>query len=456
MDMIEPCRFGKPRFALPGDKLKDKYLLPVSGGADSSALAVLMHELHPEVGWEMCFTDTLAESPELYESLQRLEAYLGKQITRITPEKGLYELIAEYNGFLPSAQSRYCTRELKLVPFSNWIKRYDGIQKWMFVGIRADESSRVAFTLNEVETVMPFVDLGLRREDIFAILTRSVGVPKFYRYRSRSGCEACPFQRRSEIVGLLRYEPDAFNRAMAYEKITEEDKGRHPEAPSLSSETGIALNWLTLPRPTRENTEGRARSVKKQANLSLFGENQRGIFVGAEFFMDGWMSDTDFIWHQNIISYSPTLAQIKRQIDDRYRLLLSSSETWDMTPDEVRRKAKFAIYYIELPETVFDPDRPEGGYTWRQGESFAQLRHIIQWATRALHAEGLRQEAAGKARSELSWQYEQIEASKKGLASARHEMGAVVSSAWYEADESEPVMDEEEELMTTPCPMCHL
>ncbi|MCL4682358.1 MAG: phosphoadenosine phosphosulfate reductase family protein [Rhodocyclaceae bacterium] len=454
MDMQEICNFRASSFTLPGNLSADRYILPVSGGADSTALAVLLHEMFPQAPFEMIFTDTLAESPDIWRQLDALEQYLGKKITRIVPEKGLYELVEDYGGFMPSAQARYCTRMLKLLPFREWLKRCSGQQKWMFVGIRADEGTRITFTIDECETVMPFVEMGIRREQVFEILARSVGVPMLYRYRSRSGCSPCPFQRRSEIVGLLHYERAEFDRAAGYEKIAEADRTRHQEAPALWQDSGIAANWLTLPRPAAGEIEGSARTARKDANLALFGA-VRGMFVGAEFFMDGLLADDEFIWHQRVVSFSPTLAQIKRQIDDRWRLLLSTSETWGMTQDEVRRKARFAIYFVELPEAVFDPDRPEG-YTWRPGESFAQVRHVTQWVTRALHAEGLHQEATRKAKSEISWLHEDIEASKAGMSKIRHETGTLVASAWYEPNEAEPEESEEDVVLNTPCPMCHL
>lgn len=452
MDLSELLEIQKSAFYhLPGNPATDVYLLPVSGGADSSALAILLHALFPRQRFEMVFTDTIADDPSIYDTLDALERYLGKNITRVAPEKGLFELIDHYNGYLPSPKARWCTRELKLVTFSKWIQQYEGRQKWMFVGIRADESGRLAFTIDEVETVMPFIDMSLRREDIFSILDRTIGIPRLYRVRSRSGCTVCPFQRRSEIVGMLQEKPIEFIKGMKYEKLAPADENRHPAALPLHVDSGISPNWLTLPMPGAGEISGRR---PKQTIPSLFGE--KGIFVGAEFFMDGWLSNDEFIWHQRVVSYSPTLAGISQQLDDRYRHLLSTGEVYGLSPDEVRTKVRFAIYYIELSEVVFDPEPPTGaGYTWQQGSSYRQVQHIVSYATRALHAEGMRQEAAKRARP-CTVQEEWVEGSRNGLAKIQHEVGQVSVSQWYTASEREPEITEEEEVALLPCPMCHL
>lgn len=437
-------------FLMPG-RPSDKYLIPLSGGADSSALAILMHWMFPNHPFEYCFTDTVAEEPEIYTTLDTLEEYLGKPITRIVPEMGLFELIEHYKGFLPSSQARWCTRELKLRTFKTWIEQFKGQQKYMFVGIRSDESDRLAFTIDEVETVMPFIDLNLKREHIFAILEKTIGIPRYYRRRTRSGCSVCFFQRRSELVGLLQEACNEFNRGLKCEKLSPVDAARHQEATPLWKDSGIAANWLSLPLPEDgHKIQGRK---PKASSLSLFG---RGVFVGGEFFMDGLLSNDEFIWHQRVVSYSPTMHGIKRQLDDRYQHLLATGEVYGMTPDEVRSKVKFAIWYVELPEDVFDPDPPkDGGYTWQQGESYQQLRHVIQWVTRSLQAESMRQQAAATPRL-LSVQYEWTEASKAGLAKLNEEVGSVSLSQWYQASEQPAELSVEEEVKRVPCPMCSI
>jgi len=436
-------------FTLPGDPSTDVYLLPVSGGADSTFLAILLHAMFPEVNWVLAFTDTGAEDQEIYTSLDRLEVFLGRKIARIAPEADLWELIDRFGGFLPAVNSRYCTRELKLNNFRRWMAQFRGRPKHMMIGIRADESSRVAFTIDEVETYMPFVDLGIQRADVFNGLAQTIGIPRFYSRRSRSGCHCCPFQRRQELVGLLQESPVEFERGMQYEKLAPEDLARHDEGVPLWQDSGIAPNWLTLPKPRNEKTI----TGKRARAPDLFGSR---IFVGGEFFTDGMYSNDEFVWHQKVISFSPTQAGLARQLDDRYRHLLATSEVFDMTEDDVRNRVRFAIWYVELPSSVFDPDGPRGkGYTWQQGSSYRQLRHVIQWVTRALHAEGMRREADAKVRPGTV-QEEWKETSAAALTRLQAEIGTVVQAQWYVPKEDEPELTEEEELALLPCPMCHI
>ena len=132
-----------------------------------------------------------------------------------------------------------------------------------------------------------------------------------------------------------------------------------------------------------------------------------------------------------------------------------------MTADEMREKARFAIWYIELPSDVFDPtgisrSEEEPSYTWNEGKSYRQIRHVVEWATRVLNAEFERRLAATTPPI-LSPQYEWAEAAKETLAEAKEPLGSVLVSQWYQPSEKviEPET-EEEVLRLTPCPMCHI
>lgn len=430
------------------------HVIPISGGADSSCLALLMHERFPLTRFRMMTTDTGAELPETYEFLDLIERVTGNPIERIKPELDLFELVEKYNGFLPSAQARWCTNQLKLKSFQGWMKQFAGQPMAMYVGLRADEPGRLAFAVDGVQTVMPFIDAGWGRSDVFGYLSATVGVPRSYQTRTRSGCTVCPFQRRQEIVGLLQHQPVEFVRGMKYEKLTGNDVDRHKEGVPIWKDTGLGANWLSMPMPK----EGGIITGSKPKKDGLF--QTTGIFVAGEFFMADDMGGGSFVWHQRLVSYSPSLHGIKRQVDDRYRHLLHASEAYELTPDEIRSNAKFAVWYLELPADVLDVSGPVGkSYTWQQGQSYAQVRHIIQWATRVLNAEQLRLQSEAVVKSELSVQYEWRESARQvihELQGSPNPVGQVVSGQWYQPTEKEPVLTEEEELSLLPCPMCHI
>ena len=89
----------------------------LSGGKDSTALALYMKDKYPEIEMEYLFTDTHKELKETYEYLTKIEAYIGKPVIRISSEKGergFDHFLKMFNNFLPSPNARWCTKELKI------------------------------------------------------------------------------------------------------------------------------------------------------------------------------------------------------------------------------------------------------------------------------------------------------------------------------------------------------
>src|SRR5215213_4959794 len=99
-----------------------RHILLISGGKDSTALAIYMREKHPEIDMEYVFCDTHKELPETYEYLTKLEAVLGKPITRLSSdlgERGFDHHLNLKGDFLPSPSVRWCTSKLKIEPFED-------------------------------------------------------------------------------------------------------------------------------------------------------------------------------------------------------------------------------------------------------------------------------------------------------------------------------------------------
>ena len=76
-----------------------RHVCGISGGKDSSALAIYMRDRVPDM--EYFFCDTGAELPETYEYLDRLEVTLGKPIARLNADRGFDHYFELYRGMLP-------------------------------------------------------------------------------------------------------------------------------------------------------------------------------------------------------------------------------------------------------------------------------------------------------------------------------------------------------------------
>lgn len=193
-----------------------RHILGLSGGKDSTALAIYMRDRVPEM--EYFFCDTGAELPETYEYLAKLEIFLGTKIVRLSSDRTFDHWLKIYRGTLPSPSMRWCTKVLKIEPLEKWIGSAKAIS---YVGLRADEASRKGYmtTRNNVMSVFPFIDDGLELDDIERLLIESgLGKPSYYEWRSRSGCYFCFYQRKAEWIGLAERHPDLFQSAIGYEQ----------------------------------------------------------------------------------------------------------------------------------------------------------------------------------------------------------------------------------------------
>ncbi len=193
-----------------------RHVLGISGGKDSTALAIFMRDKVPQM--EYFFCDTGKELPETYEYLAQLEKYLGKIINRLNPDRTFDFWLEMNRNLLPSSQMRWCTVNLKLKPLEEFIGTDEAVN---YVGIRADEAHRKGLEQKiNIKSVFPFIDAGIDKAGVFKIIEEAgMGLPKYYEWRTRSGCYFCFFQRKIEWVGLLERHPDLFEKAKAYEKF---------------------------------------------------------------------------------------------------------------------------------------------------------------------------------------------------------------------------------------------
>jgi hypothetical protein len=249
---------------------KVRHILSLSGGKDSTALAIYMRDRLSEL--EYVFCDTQKELPETYEYLSRVEAYLGKPIVRLNADRGFDHWLDLYNGYLPSSRMRWCTRQLKIRPFEQYVGN-DSVMS--YIGIRADEDRQgYISTKPNIKACYPFKEAGIVKADVFRLLHESgIGVPEYYKWRTRSGCYFCFFQRKVEWVGLKENHPELFDLAKKYEKLDPATGDRYTWA------QGESLDELEQPDRVAEIRRNSSKNPDKETTsanrplVDVFGDS---------------------------------------------------------------------------------------------------------------------------------------------------------------------------------------
>jgi len=172
---------------------------------------------------------------------------------------------------LPSQRDRWCTIQMKLKPFEQWVDAFiaDGYEIKNYVGIRADEPNRTGFMVIEkpIESIFPFREDGIVRSDIENILQRNgLELPAYYEWRSRSGCTFCFYQQKIEWLKLKERHPDLFEEAKTFEK---------GESNNVVGET---FYWMGQGQPlsTLEDPEVQQRIIENhQKKVARFKNKKR-------------------------------------------------------------------------------------------------------------------------------------------------------------------------------------
>lgn len=187
------------------------HLVGLSGGKDSTALALLLKEQNPSVPYNYICTPTGDELPEMNEHWLKLGEMLGSPVIPLMG--GTLKSVCESNNALPNFRMRFCTRDLKIKPFLDLALSTKPCV--CYVGLRGDEEARAGTTIDhpEVRYRYPFKEQGLKLDDIWGILSRySVSIPK------RTDCARCFFQRLGEWWDLWNEHPDIYESAVQDEK----------------------------------------------------------------------------------------------------------------------------------------------------------------------------------------------------------------------------------------------
>lgn len=93
-----------------------RQVVAFSGGKDSTAVALLLHERGEN--FDLLFTPTGNELPDLVAHLRRVSDHVGREI--IVPPNRSLALWIEHFKALPNNRQRWCTRLIKIEPCVAW------------------------------------------------------------------------------------------------------------------------------------------------------------------------------------------------------------------------------------------------------------------------------------------------------------------------------------------------
>ena len=141
---------------------KVRHVLGISGGKDSAALAIYLHEKYPEMDFTYYYTDTGKELDETYQLLENIEIYLGKKIEKLvahdaaaSSENPFDFFYKSFRGYVPSPTARWCTNMMKLQPFERFVG--NETPTISYVGIRGDEDRDGYISKkNNIQSIFPF------------------------------------------------------------------------------------------------------------------------------------------------------------------------------------------------------------------------------------------------------------------------------------------------------------
>ncbi|HBI01021.1 MAG TPA: phosphoadenosine phosphosulfate reductase family protein [Chitinophagaceae bacterium] len=158
---------------------KVRHVLGISGGKDSAALAIYLHQKYPQLDIEYYTCDTGKELQETYDLITRLEGYLGKKITLLEAAKTETQdpfdfLYQSFGGYLPSSNARWCTKYLKLQPFEQFVGDDLVVS---YVGIRGDEDREGYISKKpNIQSIFPFRK-NIWSEDVINKVLKNENIP---------------------------------------------------------------------------------------------------------------------------------------------------------------------------------------------------------------------------------------------------------------------------------------
>lgn len=194
-----------------------KQVVSLSGGRDSTAMLLMMMEKGEQID-DILFFDWGMEFPQLYEHLDKLESYIGREITRVYPLKPWEYYMFDHvktkgknKGKVgygwPSLMFRWCTG-----------RKLDALNKHehgatVCIGYAYHE--RFSRAKHRDGKRYPLLEWGVTSQEALRYCeAQGFDFGGLYKLFNRVSCWCCPLKGEKEVEALREYFPDLWARML--------------------------------------------------------------------------------------------------------------------------------------------------------------------------------------------------------------------------------------------------
>ena len=109
---------------------------------------------------------------------------------------------------------RHCTGDFKVNVIQKWLRQHKAVGVIQWIGISSDEAHRMKESKHKwITNIWPLVERRMSRSDCLKWMEK-----RGYPTPPRSSCVFCPYHNDAEWRRLKAEEPEAFERAVKFEK----------------------------------------------------------------------------------------------------------------------------------------------------------------------------------------------------------------------------------------------
>jgi 3'-phosphoadenosine 5'-phosphosulfate sulfotransferase (PAPS reductase)/FAD synthetase len=257
-----------------------KVFLSFSGGKDSTACALLLESFG--IPFVPVFMDTGWEHPALLEYIRGPVSDRFGPVKEIRSKKypqGMAEAIRK-KGMFPGRRARWCTEELKIKPWQEFLALQEGPIVTV-LGVRRQESAarRAAARWDYdaktgADVFRPLVDWTF--EDVIKAhqAAKMPPNPLYLQGAERVGCFPCIFSRKSEILFLSEVWPERVEEIAEMERaltLKRKEKSAEAHAASFFGERSAAVGAVNIGALVEWS-----RTTRGGRQLALFNDTGAG------------------------------------------------------------------------------------------------------------------------------------------------------------------------------------